>query len=132
MATLSRTQKDTLESKLQRLGERVDAQRIDDFLDEIFRQIGTLKRISCTLTPDAELLVKAHDGPVAAVHLPRAKNVLRLMCARLAVRSAEWAKREVSPYGDSVAVELPDLPLPCKVSFENTSDVQRFHVSQES
>ena len=36
MAILSQTQKDELESKLQRFSDGVDVQRIDDVFDEIF------------------------------------------------------------------------------------------------
>jgi hypothetical protein len=50
------------------------------------------------------------------------------MCARLSVRCSEWAQRAVSPYGDEVEFELPSNKKPCKVSFKNTPDIQRFEI----
>jgi hypothetical protein len=65
---------------------------------------------------------------VAEVKLPRAKSVLRLINARLAVRASNWAKKQVSPYGDHVEFAVPRSELLCKLDFENTPDVQRFEI----
>jgi hypothetical protein len=129
MAILSQTQKDELESKLQRFSDGVDVQKIDDVFDEIFAQLGAVKSISCTLSASSSLLIQADAAPLAEVCVPRAKNVLRLMCARLAVRCSEWAQREASPYHDSIEFERPDLRLSCRVRLENTPEVQRFEIA---
>jgi hypothetical protein len=129
VGTLSLTQKQALASKLQRLSKRVDAKVVDAIFDEILQQIGDLKGVSCTLADDdSRICLQSQDELVAKVELPRAKTILRLMCARLAVRSSNWAKREVSPHGDHVEFELAKSKLLCKVDFENTPDVQRFEI----
>jgi hypothetical protein len=127
MGTLSQTQKLVL--KLQRLSKRVDIKVVDAIFDEILKQIGDLKSVSCSLADDGSTLcLQSQDDLVAKVELPRAKAILRLMCARLAVRSSDWSKKEVAPHGDHVEFELPKSKLPCKVDFENTPDVQRFEI----
>src|SRR5262245_33566656 len=132
MGTPLQTQKEVLASKLQRLSERVNTEVVDDILDEILRQLGDLKSVSCTLADDdSRLCLQAQDDLVAKVELPHARRILRLMCARLAVRSADWASREVSPHGDHVEFELPTNKLLCKVDFQNTPDVQRFEIKDD-
>jgi len=121
-----------LKSKLKGLGKCIVTQTVDDLFDEIFRQIGELRAVSCTLSGDSGLSLRCQDEVVAKVKLPRAKSILRMMCARLSVRCSEWAKREVSPYGDDVEFELPGMKSPCKVSFENTPDVERLEISVET
>src|SRR5437879_237606 len=106
MGTLSRAQKTGLALKLQRLGKRVDIKLVDGVFDEILKQIPSLKTVSCTLVGDSSLCLHAGGKSVASVKVDRAKSVLRMMCARLSVRCAEWANREVSPYGDHVEFEL--------------------------
>src|SRR5438445_2733070 len=116
MSTSSQTNKKSFASKLRRLSKRVDTKVVDDILDEILHQIAELKSVSCALAEEGSgLCLRSQDGSVAEVALPRAKTVLRLLCARLAVRSAEWAGREVSLYGDDGELQLPNLRRPCTV-----------------
>jgi hypothetical protein len=130
MGTLSQTQGKALASKLQRLSKRVDIKVVDAIFDEILKQISDLKSVSCTLADDGSgLCLRSQDELVAQVESSHAKKVLRLMCARLAARSSEWAKREVSPYGDHVEFELPPNKQLFKVDFQNTPDVQRFEIT---
>jgi hypothetical protein len=131
MAIASAVQTSPLESKLRFLGERVDTRLVDDVFDEILNQLGTLKSVSCTLSGDSSLLLRSHEKNLTKVALPRAKTILRLMCARLAVRAAEWAQKEVSPYGDSVTCEVPLLNRRCTVGFENTPAAQWFEITGE-
>ena len=129
MGTLSLAQKKTLTAKLQRLNKRVDVKVVDAIFDELLKQIGDLKSVSCTLAHDDSTLCLQSQGElVAEVQLPRAKTILRVMCARLSVRCSEWAKREVSPYGDHIEFELPTSKLLHKVDFKNTPDEQRFEI----
>jgi len=130
MATLQEDQKIALKSTLQRLSERVDVKTIDDFFDIILSRLGDLKTVSCALSNGNRIAVQCRTELLAEVSLPRAKSVLRLMCARLAVRSAEWANREVSPYGDSIEFELPARQLQCRVVFQNTPDAQEIEISE--
>ena len=128
MAFLSSTGKKALATKLRRLSKRAHVEVMDALFDEILSQIAELKNVSCTLADDSSLCLQSQHKVVAQVKLPRAKSVLRVMCARLSVRCSEWAQKEVSPYGDQVEFELPTIKLPCKVSFENTPDAQRFEI----
>jgi hypothetical protein len=130
MGTISAIQRQSLASKLQRLGERVDAETVDAVLDEILRQIGDLKSVVCALGDDESMLCLQSKGElVADVKLSRAKSILRLMNARLAVRASDWAKREVSPHGDRVEFAVPKSKLLCNSDFENTPDTQRFEIN---
>jgi hypothetical protein len=132
MGTLFQTQKKALAAKLQRLSKRVDVKVIDAVFDEILKQIGDLKSVSCTLADDdSSLRLKSEEDLLAEVELLRAKTILRVMCARLSVRCSEWVKREVSPYGAQIEFELPTSKLLCKVEFKNTPDVQRFEIKHE-
>jgi hypothetical protein len=129
MGTLSQTQKKALTSKLQRLRKRVDVEVVDAIFDEILKQIVDLKSVSCTLADDdSALCLRSPDELVAKVEMPHAKKILRLMCARLSVRCSEWAKKEVSPYGDHADFEFPNSKQLCRVQFENTPDLQRFEI----
>ena len=135
MAAVSQAQKRKLHAKLRRLCKRVDTKVVDAVFDEIFWQLDKLKSVSCILTNATGLCLQSRNELVAEVNLPRAKTVLRLMCARLAVRMSEAAKREVSPYDDLVESEMPrarfelrGAKLLCRVRFENTPDVQRIEI----
>src|ERR1700687_3070161 len=129
MASLLSTRKQALATKLRRLSQRAHVEVMDVVFDEILAQIGILKNVSCTLAGESCLCLQSQDDLVAKVKLPRAKSVLRVLCARLSVRCAEWAKKDVSPYGDQVEFELPATNLACKVSFENSPTAQQFEIS---
>jgi hypothetical protein len=79
---------------------------VDDVFDEAFRQLGSVDRVACSLLNESTLLLESDNGLRIEIPVRRAKGILRLMCARLAVRASEWARREVSPYGDSIVFDL--------------------------
>src|SRR5271169_2032372 len=118
MNNFSLVQKSALASKLHRLSKRADIKVVDGVFDEILKQITSGGSVSCTLADDSKLCLHANDETIAIVQVDRAKSVLRMMCARLAVRCSEWANRIVSPHGDHVEFELPVNKLLCEVDFE--------------
>jgi hypothetical protein len=128
MGSLSAAQRKALESKLRRLSKRVDPKTIDDVLDVVFQQVPSLKNVSCTLSNPSSIAVQSQNQLVAEVRLPRAKTILRLLCARLATRASEQGGREVSPYGDAAEFETPAGKL--RVRFENTPDVQKIEIAE--
>jgi len=132
MSNHSQAQNKALAAKLQRMSKRIDVKVVDGVFDEILKQIATLKSVSCTLADDSSLCLQTEDGVIATVKVYRAKSVLRVMCARLALRSSEWAGGEVSLYGGHFEFELPKSKLLCKVDFKNTPDAQRFEISHDA
>ena len=127
MSTRLPDRRKELKSKLQRLSKRVDPDSVDQLLDEIFEQIASLNDVSCTLATATHLRLQSGEALLADVELPRARAVLRMLCARLAVRTSELAKRELSPYGDSVEF-APGVERICQVDFANSPDVQKFEI----
>jgi hypothetical protein len=113
-----------LERKLQRFSDHIDTEAMDSFLDEALEHLGELSSVSCALANESSLCLRCQGEILAQVTVPRARSVLRVILARLSTRCSEWAKRDVSPYGDDVEFELPSKKLQCRVHFENTPDVQ--------
>jgi hypothetical protein len=130
MNDASRTRK-ALAAKLRKLAKELDAKAVDEVFDELLNQVHELACVSCTLE-DSSVCLRSSDRLLAKVKSPHAKGILRLMCARLSVRCSEWANRRVSPYGDSVELELPAKTLRCHISYENTPGLQRFEFQDRS
>jgi hypothetical protein len=103
---------------------------VDDVFDEAFRQLGSVDRVACSLLNESTLLLESDNGLRIEIPVRRAKGILRLMCARLAVRASEWARREVSPYGDSIVFDLVKSGLRCAICFPNTPDVQKLEMAR--
>jgi hypothetical protein len=105
---------------LQTLAHRVDTPAIDDFIMQLFKMASDLEQIvSCEFT-DKRIRITANQRILHELELPRAKSILRMVCARLAVRCAEWTNQTVSPFSDQVSVEIPSEKRPYLVAFENT------------
>lgn len=113
------------------LGEGLDTQQLDGFLDQMFELAATWRTITCTVVDDQTIRVQSGDVAVQEAEVPRARTKLRMACARLAVRCGEWAGRQVSPYGDTVDLEHPRTMRSCKVRFENTSGSQFFLIANK-
>lgn len=129
MATRLSSRAKTLTAKLRLLRKRAHVEVMDAFFDEVFSRLGELKSVSCNLADDSSICLQSHGEPGTQVKLPRTRSMLRMMCARLAVRCSEWAQKEVSPYGDDVEFEHPAIRKQCRVWFENTTDRQWFEIS---
>ena len=83
MSVLPLAQKQALKSKLKGLGKCVVTQTVDDLFDEIFRQIGELRAVSCTLAGDSGLSLRCQDEIVAKVKLPRRASAAKAYNWRL-------------------------------------------------
>jgi large subunit ribosomal protein L19 len=130
MSTISRAQETILNSKLQRLGDRIDPNVVDDLLNEVFSQIANLKQVVCSLRTPSHVTLRSGRTILASVKLARARSIIRLLCARLAIRVSELANRELSPYGDFAIVKAPNSESLCFIEFENTTDAQGFCISK--
>src|SRR5262249_54353268 len=99
----------------------LETQTTDEILDALFRLAASSGTIDFGLGDKGVTLVAAQRSVLSDESIPRAKTKLRVICARLAVRCGEWAKREVSIYGDIIEVAPPTVQAPLKVRFENTT-----------
>ncbi len=115
--------------KLKRLSKRVSIKSVDALFDEMLAQIPLLRKIVCTQSCDTCIVLNVGVDEVAKVDVDRARSVLRMMCARLAVRCSEWASKEVSPHGGHVEFLTPRSNLPCIVEFKNSPESQTIEIS---
>jgi hypothetical protein len=125
MIAPTQNQTQTLESMaLPSLAERVDVHKFDQFLDRLFVLAGELGRIHCTWSNDT-IRVQEQE-----LKVPRARMILRMLCARPAARTSQWSGQDVSPYGDSVEFVFLPTKVALKVTFENTSSSQKITIEK--
>jgi hypothetical protein len=115
-------------SGLHALAAGVDVNKMDAFLDDVFETAARCRNVACCLGKQESLRLESDGAVLQEEMFLRAKTMLRMLCARLAVRCGEWAGRDVSPYGDVVEFEHASSKRRCRVSFQNTSASQRFEV----
>jgi hypothetical protein len=106
------------------LADGMDAQKADSIVDMLFDHADKNGRVTLSLEGDSCLQSQWPGVILQRADIPRAKTKLRMICARLSVRCAEWSKRPVSPYGDSIEVVFPPTEALFKVRFENTTAAQ--------
>ncbi|MCI0640815.1 MAG: hypothetical protein L0Y72_18270 [Gemmataceae bacterium] len=127
---------------------------MDAFLDRVFELSRQVGKVIYFLVDDATFgfhKSSASDSPrplgpssnsvgnnLHQVNLKRAKTKLRMLCARLAARCSDWSGKSVSPYGDSIDIEVPSInphttneATRCHVDFKNTADAQWIAVSSK-
>lgn len=110
------------------LGGGLDVDIMDRVLDRLF-DLACQRGFVCYSLPDLHTMrVETPEGVNHDVRILRAKTKLRMLCARLAARCAEWSKKGVSLYGDTVEVEIPDTRQRCRVHFDNTVHRQRITI----
>ncbi len=112
------------------LADGMDTQKADAFIDILFDHAG--KYGSVTLTLSGGLILKSPLVISLPADIPRAKTKMRMICARLAVRCAEWSNRPVSPYGGSIEIVFPPTKVRFRVQFENTTASQQISIEVQS
>jgi hypothetical protein len=110
---------------LQSLANRTNTPALDEFLLQLFAMAGDLEQIVVCEFTDERIRITANQRILHELAMPRAKSIIRMVCARLAVRCEEWTHQPISPYGDDVSVEIaseetPFDKRPFLVAFENT------------
>lgn len=129
MSTIARPHQQSVAFELlSRLMAGMDPVSTDNFIDDLLTLAANLNHVRCGFVDDSSLRLDLGDGIFCEAAIPRAKTKLRMVCARLASRCANWSNRLVSPYGDIVDFNAPGHQQGFKVSFENTSDAQWFLV----
>jgi hypothetical protein len=103
------------------------------FVDKLLILIVEIGYLNCTLGPKekgAGLVFKTMGGDPFTIDIPRARTMLRVICARLSVIAAEQLKRSVSVYGDKVEFRYPigENLFQFHLRFENTPSHQEFDI----
>lgn len=106
----------------------IDTQKADAFLDLLLELAAASGSVTCTLANERVLRLQVRDTSLQELEIPLAKTKLRMLCARLAMRCGEWGRRKISPYGDTVEIQLPSAEQFLKVCFENSTDAQAITV----
>jgi hypothetical protein len=83
--------------------------------------------IHCTMAHERALRFQSRGMLLKDVDIPLAKNKLRMLCARLAVRCGELVHRKIAPYGDILEVKLSAKQC-YKVRFTNTTAEQQITI----
>ena len=115
------------------LANGLDTSKMDDFLDQLFHLADEMGSVSISFLEDNRILrLESKNLIFQDMIVSRPKTKLRMLCARLAVRCGEWAKREVSPYGESLDLEVPFAKGFFNVRFENTTAMQSITIVTHS
>ena len=130
-AVTAKTKEQQASDALRCLADGVDTKKVDDFLDQLFQLAERLGSVTCALVDD-QLCLQTHNVILDTLNIERAKSSLRMVCARLAVRCSESAKRKVSAYGDVVEFEYSPAKRLIEVRFENTTVLQQISIVVKS
>ncbi len=102
-----------------------------EFIAQLLARLEELGSVSCSLAGEEGLRFQIRQAPALDIAMPRARQKLRLLCARLAVVASERAEQPVNPYGGDAYFACgagTDSKTACKLAFSNTPGLQRFQL----